>query len=59
MIYLEIVKKGNILTNFSRLKMKLIHLFVHKLPEFLKLLPKFIVTINVLVQQVFLSILPF
>jgi hypothetical protein len=47
------------MTNFSRLKNEINSSFTHKLPEFLKLLPKFIVTINVLVQEVFLSLLSF
>jgi len=46
-------------TNFSGLKNEINSSFTHKLLEFLKLIPKFIVTIYALVQQVFLSILSF
>lgn len=46
-------------TNFSGLKNEINSSFTHKLLEFLKLIPKFNVTINGLIQQVFLSILAF
>ena len=40
-------------TNFSGLKNEINSSFTHKLLEFLKLIAKFIVTINALIQQVF------